>query len=851
MKLIQTLLFIWLIGVCGALVAQDIPATDSEPDPALERVLEARAESMKGAYKEAVAQAEKGAADFDDDRRFLVIEAQALLAQGEYERAAKVVEDDWMFQFSQQGQMLLYDIKRAQGDFEGAEEHVAAVIQSKRFATPMDLLEIGRAAILARGEPKDILKRFYQRVQKLEPKNALVYLYMGNLAFEKYDYELAAENFDQGLQIEPANTDLRYALAKTFFDSDRKHAMELLEENLKANPQHVDTLLLAAEHHLLAELEDKSEAVALMERAEKVNPHDPRPNAMRAVMALIEADEDGAEAFRKLAKKERPKDPRVDYHIGEWMASLMRFQEAVPFLRASLEIDPDFLPAKVSLGRNLLRTGEEDDAWLILEEVSDLDEYNVAVYNLLALHDEIEDYEIVNGENFIIRMEAKEAALYGDRVLALLEKGERELHAKYAFTPSKPILIEFYPQQEDFAVRTFGFMGGDGFLGACFGLVVTMNSPGNGATGKTNWESTLWHEYCHAVTLGATKNRMPRWLTEGLSVYEERQLDPTCGHQLNLDFRRMILEDDELIPLSQLNYGFLRPKTGKHMEFAYYQSSAFIDYFMENYGEEKMRAIIGELRQGVKFSDACQQHAAPLDDLEKAFFAYIKETVRAYGGAFAWDAPEENLSALDAEELEAWVKEHPTNFFGLRARAASLLKAERYDEAEALLQDMVSKFPEHGESGSPYELLLSLYDKTENTARYQETLTALVATAPDRLDEMLALLDFEAKDEDWATVEMLARRIMAINPYITKAQKALAESHVARDEQEQAVAVYERLLILKPANPAQVHFALATLLRESNPEKAKRHALDALAEAPRYREALRLLREMSTTETPS
>ena len=47
------------------------------------------------------------------------------------------------------------------------------------------------------------------------------------------------------------------------------------------------------------------------------------------------------------------------------------------------------------------------------------------------------------------------------------------------------------------------------------------------AQGETpsNWEAVLWHEFCHAVTLKATANRMPRWLSEGISVYEEGLAD--------------------------------------------------------------------------------------------------------------------------------------------------------------------------------------------------------------------------------------------------------------------------------------------------------------------------------------
>ena len=407
----------------------------------------ARALYHKGEYAECISFIERAEIDLEEDRRYTALKARTRLAMGEYDEAIEVVADDWVFDDSQEGQMLQYDIQRAKGDFEKASEHAMAVFNARRFAGASDLLAIGRSALINGGEPKDILDRFYKRALKMDPKNADVYLYIGNLALEKYDYELAAENFDKGLKLEPNHSDLRCGLASAFFDSDRKHAIEILEKNLEHNPKHLDSLLMMAEHHLLAELEDKSQAVSLIERAEKVDDKEARPDAMRAVMALIEADEAKAEEYRAKAKKGRDQDPRIDYHIGKWMSSLMRFQEAVPYLRAALETDPDFLPAKIALGQNLLRTGEEDEAWVILEGVSDRDQYNVGVYNLLALHDEIQDYQIMNRENFIVRMEASEARLYGQRVLDLLEQAERDLHAKYAFTPSKPILIEFFPSK--------------------------------------------------------------------------------------------------------------------------------------------------------------------------------------------------------------------------------------------------------------------------------------------------------------------------------------------------------------------------------------------------------------------
>ena len=37
---------------------------------------------------------------------------------------------------------------------------------------------------------------------------------------------------------------------------------------------------------------------------------------------------------------------------------------------------------------------------------------------------------------------------------------------------------------------------------------------------------------------------MPRWLSEGISVYEERQENPAWGSAMNPRYREMILGDD-------------------------------------------------------------------------------------------------------------------------------------------------------------------------------------------------------------------------------------------------------------------------------------------------------------------
>ena len=105
--------------------------------------------------------------------------------------------------------------------------------------------------------------------------------------------------------------------------------------------------------------------------------------------------------------------------------------------------------------------------------------------------------------------------------------------------------------------------GGAGFLGVCFGQVITVNSPSSQGATPSNWEAVLWHEFCHVVTLTKTNNRMPRWLSEGISVYEEVQANQAWGQTMNPQYRQMIL-DGELTPVSQLSGAFLRPPSAMH-----------------------------------------------------------------------------------------------------------------------------------------------------------------------------------------------------------------------------------------------------------------------------------------------
>src|SRR5207247_113366 len=180
----------------------------------------------------------------------------------------------------------------------------------------------------------------------------------------------------------------------------------------------------------------------------------------------------------------------------------------------------------IELAQDLLRLGDEKEGWALAEEVHQADAYDVTAFNLGTLHDSLSKFQTLTNADFVVRMSRREAAIYGPQVLELLQRAKTNLCAKYGLELNRPTIIEIFPEQKDFGVRTFGLPGNPGFLGVCFGNVITANSPVSQAH-PANWQAVLWHEFCHVITLNLTHNKMPRWLSEGIAVYEEKQDDPT------------------------------------------------------------------------------------------------------------------------------------------------------------------------------------------------------------------------------------------------------------------------------------------------------------------------------------
>lgn len=715
---------------------------------------------------------------------------------------------------------------------------------------------LGRAALALGADPQTVMKQYFDPAKSQKPKTkddippGLVegHLAAGQLALDKSDFARAAQEFGAALKFQPNNPDIRHGLALAFSPSNQKTANDHLARALEANEMHAPSLLLQAETAINAE--DYAAAEERVSRVLSVNPKHPIAWAMRAVLDnLARSDAKAFEVSRKNALEIWDKNPEVDHTIGRILSRNYRFAEGAARQRAALEFDPAFLKAKLQLAHDNMRLGDEDTAFKLAAEVSEADPYDVLSYNLTILRDQIAKFTTLQSPDFTIRMPANEAGIYGDRAMALLTDAKKVLCEKYGLKLDKPVLVEFFPEQQDFAIRTFGNLGGAGILGACFGTVVTMNSPGGMAHSRNNWEATLWHEFCHVVTLTVTHNKMPRWLSEGISVYEEMQRDPAWGQRMTLDYRKLILDEDGLTPISELSGAFLSPKSGEHLMFAYYQANLVVKFIIDGYGIDNFRSILKDLGNGLLINDAIAKHTTDLVFLEASFTEYATNLAKDLAPGVDWTKPAaEEVDPLDAKAVAAYLAKNPKNHWARTTHTHNLLAQEKWQEAAESAEKLIDLFPDDTHGASGYILAARAWKALGDTEKEAAVLRRVADRSAEAFTAYTRLLDLDLKSGKWKELLVNADHAHAINPFLKEGHYCRGCAHEAQQQAKEAVSAFEKLLALKPVNPSEVKFRLARLLKSDDAEKSRRYLLDSLVESPRYREAHALLIESQPKE---
>jgi tetratricopeptide (TPR) repeat protein len=789
---------------------------------------------VEGRFDEADAMADKLDAR---DPSVAAIKARSAIARGRYAQAEALLRPVVARAPASEAGLELGLLQQMLGrpDATAFLERVAAQADTSR--DPQEVARAGRA-LRALGRFKEA-NAAYRDAATDAPGDAAIQTGWGELFLEKYNRPEALRSFQMALQADPRWTPALVGSARALSDDNPPQAITLAKRALELNPSSVDAHIFLAEEATDAGHHD--EALAALDKALAVNPSSLDARALRGAIAYIKDQPQEFEAETAKTLAIAPSYGDVYRIAGELAAHNYRFDEAVDLTRRALALDAGNPRTLGDLGVHLLRTGDEPAARAALDASFKADPYNTLTYNLLQMMDTLEKFVTVRDGDVVMRLHQDEAPVLQEYAMPLAKQALSTLSARYEFTPRGPILIEIFPKHDDFAVRTVGLPGMIGALGVCFGRVVTMDSPRARPPGEFQWEATLWHELAHVVTLQMSNQRLPRWLSEGISVYEEKKARAEWGREMDLTFAGM-LNRGETLKLRDLNAAFQNPKT---ISLAYFQASLLVEHIVTAFGDAGLRKLVRSYAQGIDTDVALK--AALNTDFDQLQVGFDQSVERAFGGvrrALALPEGVEDLLRMPAAALRPVAEANPRSFPVQMALGRALRKDGERDEALQAFERAAALVPIAGGQDSPHEQIAAIAIEKKDQPRAIAALTALVAVDFNNVDAArhLATMLRQNNVEGPAKLLPVYQRIAAIDPFDAESHTMLGRFALERSDADAAAREFRTVLALGPVDRAAAYTDLAeSYFKGGRRAEAKKQTLNALEIAPNYERAQDLL----------
>ncbi|MEE9255344.1 MAG: tetratricopeptide repeat protein, partial [Pseudomonadales bacterium] len=511
----------------------------------------------------------------------------------------------------------------------------------------------------------------------------------GRLFLETRQPGDALKLFREALELDGSHIGARLGTALVMLEGFEPGAGQILEALMAEAPSHRETRLVAAA--LALEEGDLAAAGELLEQALAASQSE---DALRLQTYALLAARDHLDGTEQSPWTQRAlsQDPRYgEVHATNAHFHVIRrlYREAIELYLQAVALDPELWTTHAELGINLLRDNRFDEARVHLEIAYEGNPFSAKTVNTLRLLDSLDRFRVSTsrrgGQDISLRLHRDEADVLAPYVLDLVERSARQFSQRYRFRLKEAVVVELYPHPADFAVRTAG-MPGIGILGATFGYVVAMESPSaRGIEDEFDWASALWHEMAHVFTLEATGHRVPRWFSEGISVFEEWTSGPTQHSAVPPLFLRA-LHEERLLPVENLDQGFIRPSYPDQVAVSYVQSGLICQFIAQTWGIEALVDVLyqfdGKTSDRVAIERALEVSS---EEFDARFLAYVDERFAAPAGT-----------------LESWQT--------LVKRAMLAAQESRWRDAVDLADEARFIYPEYVGPRSPYLVLADAHE---------------------------------------------------------------------------------------------------------------------------------------------
>jgi tetratricopeptide (TPR) repeat protein len=698
-----------------------------------------------------------------------------------------------------------------------------------------DQVAAGRAyAVLGRWDPQAFhgALHAFDRAVAQDSGNIEAQLRGADLLLDKYNAPDARAGYQAVLVRQPDNARALLGLARAAAFDGSASATQLVRRSLAQDPALVPAWLLLAEQHLEAEAYDSARAATM--HALAIDSSAGQAWGIDGAVAWMQGDSTRLRADLAAAQRLQPRPIDFYAEIAEAAGRQRRYRDAVTIGTQALAADSTSARAYGVVGENQLRLGDMAVGRADLERAFSLDPYNLWHKNMLDLLDHLQGFKTVRTARFEFVAPPDEVNYLVLYLEPLMEAAYDSFATRYQYRPPTPIRVELYGRHADFSVRTVGLTG-LGALGVSFGTVLILDSPHSRDVGDLNYGSTARHELAHTFTLGLSGNRVPRWISEGLSVLEERRAGLGWGFDVSPDFLAMY-KGGALPSASQINEGLVRPRYPQEIGFSYYEASLVCAMIESEHGIAAIRAMLTAYAAGLETPAVLQQVLGMSPDaFDRHFDSYMQQRFAS------------PLAAIDSSDGTHGAT---GGYVDLVRQGTALLKAGNRDSARVLLVRAEQIFPEDGTVDGPAWQLAHL-DRDAGDVKLAAAQIHVVTMHSETAADANAVEATLRLTEGDSTGAMAAlQRQQWIAPYDLGLHLRLADLSEALGDLPRAVLERRAIVALAPPDPLEARYQLArVLLRSGDRAGARREILTVLEQAPAFEKAQSLLLDLQGNHT--
>ncbi len=592
--------------------------------------LRAQAALITGAYAHPV---------FDDDSVDPLTRAESLVHRGELSRAIDTLQGI----DTNAARVLLAEALEQLGRYDLALETIAPVLddlpRAERVSDVEGILNGVRALRLKAkldGTPAagytrmiGLLSKVHQEINRLHWPALLL---EAELLLDRGNRQDGIEVLHQVLAINPMAAGAWRLLGEANVDGLNVDGAAAVAQRLELNVKRIapdrampslDADLIRARRWMREN--DPDRAASFLARVRGWYPRSRDIAALHAGIEAMSYDEARTERAIEQFAELSPDSPLALLRVGESLSERRQYDEAAAYLRRAIAMQPNDPRGHAELGLLLVQAAKDREALQALRRAQELDPFNVRVANSVKLLTDLQGWETIESDSFIVRYKPGIDGVLAREMIEPIEAVHRDLVQIYDHQPDFKAVLELAPDNEWFAVRIVG-MPGIHTVAAATGPLIAMEVPrvGKRNMGEYDWLRVFRHEYAHTITLSKTRNRIPHWFTEAAAVYSE--VAPRDFSRAQLLTQALL--SGTLFDMREINLAFTRTDSRPQ---AYAQGHWMYEFIATEWGESTPLLLMEAYAAGER-EDAAMTRVLGISQRE--FFERFQDW--AYRDAMSW-----------------------------------------------------------------------------------------------------------------------------------------------------------------------------------------------------------------------